>query len=116
MGMFDTIRCSYDLGAGFYRRDLQTKDFHGLLGEYWLDPAGRLYRIDYSGTYDFVDDSTIKTVKNGNHGKVTPYYVTSDVTVYPSKWDCKYAPYPRITLHVKEGVVEWISKPDGNRL
>ena len=43
MGMFDTIRCGYDLGAGFYNRDLQTKDLECFMGEYWLTPSGQLF-------------------------------------------------------------------------
>ena len=54
MGMYDTIRSSYDLGPGF-QKELQTKDLECLMVDYWISPSGRLYEIDYSGTSDFVD-------------------------------------------------------------
>ena len=111
MGMFDTIRCNYDLGPGFWNKELQTKDLQCACCEYWLDPSGRLWEIDYSGTQDFVDvpnDDThpwlsFKTVGNGNHGKVRPLYVTKSIEVYPSEWTAYYAPYPRQTITFVEG-------------
>ena len=59
MGMFDRIYCTYDLGPGFYLRALQTKSMECMLADFWLDPAGRLYIIDYTGTQDFVDTSAV---------------------------------------------------------
>lgn len=119
MGMFDTIRCSYDLGAGFYNRELQTKDLLCFMGEYWLTPSGQLYEIDYSGTHDWYtdpDSAKIRTVKNGNRGKVRPQHITKTIEVYPAKWDAHYAAYPRLHLHFREGVLEYVSKPESNRL
>ena len=55
MGMFDTVRSSYDLGPGFWMRDLQTKDLECLMCEYWIDPLGQLFEIDYTGTQDFLE-------------------------------------------------------------
>ena len=111
MGMFDTIRCNYDLGPGFWNKELQTKDLHCVCCDFWLDPAGQLWEIDYSGTQDFVnipiDDShpwlSCKTVANGNRGKVKPYYVTKTVEVYPSEWKAYYAPYPRQKITFVDG-------------
>ena len=121
MGMFDTIRCSYDLGPGFWNRQLQTKDIECLMIEFWLDPAGRLFEIDYSGTQDFVDIleeemtapwNTFEPVPNGNHGKVRPYYLTKTIKVYPSVWDCKYAAYPTCQLLFKDGIMtEVLNRP-----
>jgi len=54
MGMFDTVRSSYDLGPGF-QKDLQTKDLDCCMNEYWIDPSGRLFEIDFSGTHDFLE-------------------------------------------------------------
>lgn len=114
MGMFDTIRCNYDLGTSFWNRTLQTKDLECLMIEYWLDPAGRLFEIDYSGTQDFVDLSDdemdapwnkFKWVPNGSHGIITPVYITKSIRVYPAVWDCKYAPYPSCMVHLKDGII-----------
>jgi hypothetical protein len=99
MGMFDRIHCTYDLGPGFYNKTLQTKDIECMMAVFWLDPGGHLYEIDYSGTSDFVEDPDqflgFGHKKNGNHGKIRPFYFTGDVEVYPENWDCKYAAYPR---------------------
>ena len=53
MGMFDTLRSSYDLGPGFWDKELQTKDLGAFMSHYWIDPAGRLFRINYDGTHDW---------------------------------------------------------------
>ena len=101
MGMFDTIRSSYDLGPGFWNRDLQTKDLVCMLSEYWISPNGELFEIDYSGTVDWGPD--LKTVSNGNRGKVRPVIITGEIEVYPTNWDVKYAPYPRKRLYIDHG-------------
>lgn len=104
MGMFDTIYCSYDLGPGFYNKALQTKGLECLMVEYWLDPLGRLFEIDYTGTQDYVDVpekertalwNIFEIVPNGNRGKIKPINVTATIEVYPSVWTAHYAAYPR---------------------
>lgn len=113
MGMFDTIRSSYDLGPGFLK-DLQTKDLECLMGEYWISPSGQLHEIDYSGTHDFVDVpeeertapwNTFEAVPNGNHGKVIPCYITDTIRVYPATWDCKYSAFPEKKIIFIDGVI-----------
>ena len=100
MGMFDTIRSSYNLGKGM-EGELQTKDLVCLMQEYWISPSGQLYEIDFSGTQDFVLDpendtalmSGVCWVPNGNHGRVRATRHYGVVEVYPSKWcndDCCY--------------------------
>jgi hypothetical protein len=112
MGMFDTVRSSYDLGPGF-QKDLQTKDLDCCMNEYWIDPSGRLFEIDFSGTHDFleiVEDHRgwpkFQTIPNGNHGKVKPVYLFKVIEVYPSEWDCKYSPYIRKHIFFKDGIIE----------
>lgn len=104
MGMYDTVRSSYDLGPSYSRKDLQTKDLDCLMCEYWIDPVGRLYEIDYSHTQDFINDFTYY-VPNGCHGKVKPVYYTGTVEVYPSKWDCYYSPFPSCHLIFIDGII-----------
>tara|TARA_B100000925_G_C21721055_1_gene350923 strand:- start:73 stop:210 length:138 start_codon:yes stop_codon:yes gene_type:complete len=43
MGMFDTIRSSYDLGPGFWNKELQTKDLESIMATYWIDPLGQFF-------------------------------------------------------------------------
>ncbi len=106
MGMFDSIHCSYDLGAGFYNRTLQTKDLLCSMTEYWLSPVGQLYELDFSGTQSWVmNNKKLKWVKNGCHGKVRASNLTRDIQVYPSKWNSHYAPFPRKTLTIVKGKV-----------
>jgi hypothetical protein len=118
MGMFDTIKSSYDLGPG-YQKELQTKDLDSLMNQYWIDPLGRLFLIDDSHTADFVelkegDDGynpdrlflNFIWVTNGIHGKVRPVYHYGVVEVYPSVWDCKYSPYPSCKIFFRYGIIE----------
>jgi hypothetical protein len=107
MGMFDTIRSSYDLGPSFWNKDLQTKDLEQMMSRFWIDPAGRLFEIDYSGTQDFELDGAVgwDVTPNGNHGRVTPYLLTRTIEVYPAKWDAHYAAYPRQNITFIDGVL-----------
>jgi len=104
MGMFDTIRSSYDLGPGFHK-DLQTKDLECMMHNYWITPAGQLYEIDYSYTQSFVGGGDRLYQPNGNHGRVTPVYFTGIITVYPAKWDAYYAPFPECNVEFYQGQV-----------
>ena len=103
MGMFDTIRSSYDLGPGFWNKELQTKDLTCTLSVYWISPNGELFEIDYSGTVDWGPD--LKTVPNGNHGRVRPVVMTREIEVYPARWDSKYAPFPTLKITFIDGVL-----------
>jgi hypothetical protein len=121
MGMFDYLRSSYDLGEQFTEVELQTKDIEdygigGTMSDYWLDPHGYLYFIDYSQTSDFVelkegDDGynderlflNFRWIPNGNKGKVRPWMITKYIEVYPAKWDGKWEDWPRCRIHFKYG-------------
>jgi len=107
MGMFDTIRSSYDLGPGFWNKDLQTKDLTCSMAEYWISPHGELFEIDYSGTHDWelVDDIIYKSVPNGNRGTVRPVTITTEIEVYPAKWDAHYAKFPTMKITFIDGVL-----------
>ena len=115
MGMYDTVRSSYDLGPGF-RKDLQTKDLECCMHEYWISPAGQLFEIDYSGTQDFEEIpeeerkspwNLFKSVPNGTHGKVRPVtQLFKTVEIYPSVWDAHYAPFPRLILFFDGGIIQ----------
>lgn len=121
MGMFDTIICNYDVGPGFWNKELQTKDLICLMTEFWLSPSGNLYEIDYSGTYDWVNapkvnhkslrDSLLIPKANGNHGKVKPKLITKSIEVYPAKWDVKYAPFPTCHLTFVDGILKHVERP-----
>ena len=82
MGMFDEVRSSCQGLLGTF----QTKDLLNALWTYYLDPAGRLWSVDYSGTSTMhinEDAPTplgrIKYVGNGNNGKVVPVYMTGEL-------------------------------------
>ena len=113
MGMFDTIRSSYDLGPGF-NKELQTKDLSGLCECFWIDPQGKLFRIDYTGTQDWEKTpdeerkgplDVYRSVPNGQRGRVCPYIMNGTIEVYPSKWTAYYAPFPRKLITFKDGVI-----------
>jgi hypothetical protein len=121
MGMFDYVRSSYDLGEQFTEVELQTKDIEdygigGTMSDYWLDPHGYLYFIDYSQTSDFVelkegDDGyndeklflNFRWIPNGKKGKVRPWMITKYIEVYPAKWDGEWEDWPRCRIHFKYG-------------
>jgi hypothetical protein len=121
MGMFDYVRSSYDLGEQFTNVECQTKDIEeygigGTMSHYWLDPHGYLYYIDYWQTADFVELKegdegynekqklfNFQWIPNGNHGKVTPWYLTKYIEVYPSIWKGEWKDWPRLRLHFRCG-------------
>lgn len=120
MGMFDTVRSSYDLGPDYRNKVLQTKDLDCLMSEYWIDPSGRLFEIDISHTADFIelqpgDDGYNSEDRlalfnfiwkpNGNHGKVKPTYIFKVVELYPSLFDGDYSNWPRCHVYFKDGVI-----------
>ena len=85
-----------------------------MLAEYWIDPAGRLFEIDYSGTQDFeeIPESERKSpfdsfrwVPNGSRGRVRAMNITTTIEVYPSEWNCHYAPFPRMDITFINGVL-----------
>ena len=95
MGMFDYIRSSYPIGEHLTDKQLQTKDLVCCMEHYYIDPAGHLFAVDYSGVSDWEADDTnkfwpYKRVANGNHGKVTPVIMTGDVRVYNADGDDWY--------------------------
>jgi len=114
MGMFDTVRSSYDLGPGYLNKELQTKDLDCCMAEYWISPVGQLFEIDYSGTQDFVENPEndtplwkgIKYTPNGNHGKVRPVFAFKVVELYPAKWDAHYAKWPSCHVHFWDGMIK----------
>jgi len=118
MGMFDTVRSSYDLGPGYMNKELQTKDLDCCMNDYWIDPAGQLFEIDYSHTADFVelvegdegyDENrrwvNLKWIPNGHHGKIKPVYIFKIVEVYPATFDGHYAKWPSCHILFRDGII-----------
>lgn len=125
MGMFDWVRCSTLLDDRVGPSDVfQTKDLDCCLETFWVDPNGRLWRIDESGTYDFLEESEediiaarerkewlspFRPIPNGNHGKVTPHCLTRTVRIYPSDWRSKikdklyHSDWPEYELVFRDG-------------
>lgn len=107
--MFDIVYSSYDFGENLYAKEYQTKDiedfYSGNLNEFWLDPSGVLWFINYSGTYTIKtgDGYRIHREKTGRNGKITPYKLTKHVTIYPSKWKENYSEWPHIIINFNEG-------------
>jgi hypothetical protein len=106
MGYYDTIFSNFDLGPGFWNRTLKTQNLDNLFSEYWLDPKGRFWSIDYTGTYDFEDHGDFKLVKSTNNGRVTPFNFTKQIEVYPAVWSSWYAPTPRAIVSIEHGQVK----------
>lgn len=115
--MFDYVRNSYDLGPGWKNKVLQTKDLDCSMNEYWIDPAGRLFEFDYSGTHDFIDVpeeersapwNIFEAVPNGNRGKIRPVYLFKVIKVYHSTWDGQYCDRPTCHILFRDGIIKEI--------
>ena len=72
MGIYDIIYSQFDLGPGMWNRELRTQDLDGFMSQYYIDPKGKLWSIDYSGTYAFEDAECIKVAKSTNNGVTLP--------------------------------------------
>ena len=121
--MFDYFRSSYYLGEQFTGVVCQTKDIEygigGTMTDYWLDPAGQLWKPSYIETHDFCeikeDDErydekrgflNFEWVPTGKHGKYQPHYITKYVEVYPANWEGKWEDWPRLRIHFKNGELQ----------
>ena len=117
MGMFDRVRSELPLFGGISDQTLQTKDLDGLMFDYWISPAGELYRVDFSHTCDLhqVPEGERRHrlhlwdwKPNGNRGTVRHMRLDGPVIVYPAKWDLESGLWPHAELYFQEGVVESI--------
>jgi len=123
MGMMDFVRSSYDLGEQFTDTRLQTKDieegYGGTMTDYWLDPAGYLYVIDYSHTADlkmyepgdpeYNEEHAwlnFEWVPNGKRGKIRLHPITKYIEVYPEQWKGEWEDWPRLRLHFRYGKLQ----------
>lgn len=123
MGMYDTVRSSYNIGNTFTDIECQTKDienyFGGTLSFYWIDPIGRLWAPDYRGTHDFITYDKTKPeynekhpwrnwewIPNGNHGRVVPHKITKYIEIYPSTWKGTWEEWPVCRLHFVDGILK----------
>jgi hypothetical protein len=106
VGLYDSVRSSYNLGEDLTEVELQTKDIGSTMDFYWISPIGQLWSIDVSNTTDFmpVDDKIFgfKLVPNGNRGKVKPVDLTNYIKVYTVK-DNKFL---ACKIHFKRGIVQ----------
>ena len=106
MGLYDSVRSSYNLGEDLTEVELQTKDIGSTMDFYWISPIGQLWSIDVSNTTDFmpVDDRIFgfKLVPNGNRGKVKPVDLTNYIRVYTVK-DNKFL---ECKIHFKNGIIQ----------
>lgn len=120
--MFDYFLSSYELGDAFTDIPCQTKDIEysigGTMSHYWLDPSGRLYVMNFSGTHSFhaieEDDprydanklfTNFEWVPTGKNGKVEPHFLTKYIHVYPENWQGSYDEWPTMLLHFKMGLL-----------
>jgi len=129
MGMFDYVRCDYPLTPDFVG-ECQTKDICGDIGgtmsEYYIDPGGGFWYIDYYGTYDYVikeksggsivDLFRRERIRTGKHGKVRPLFgYTNYLIIYPTQHEGSWQTCPEARLHIVEGrVLSFTIKSRGN--
>ena len=115
MGMFDSVKCDFPICPEITGKDCQTKEIDrwmgGTMSTYYIDPAGRLWSIDYTGTADYIMNEDAEGFlgkftreSTGKNGKVAPYYLTDYVTIYPA--DGRWNDRTEARLHIIEGVVQ----------
>lgn len=121
MGMYDSIRSSYDLGPQFTNTILQTKDIEdygigGTLTDYWISPDGYLWYPEYRDTHNFeiIEENdprydpklkflNYEWVPTGKHGKYRVHPITKYIRVYLSGWKGDYHLWPTLKLHFRYG-------------
>lgn len=117
MGMFDFVRCDYPITPAFIG-ECQTKDIvsdlGGTMDTYYIDPAGRMWVIDYYGTRDYKPSKTegsffLDWAPTGKHGKVKPFLLTNYITIYPSRWEGRWDELPVARLHIEQGMLRSVS-------
>ena len=126
MGMFDYVRCDYPITPDF-ADECQTKDIEGDIGgtmsTYYIDPAGRLWYMDYYGTTDYKHNENAtnffglwERIPTGKHGKVKHLSrYTNYLRIYPSKHEGSWETWPEARLHIVEGqVLSFTLKPRGS--
>ena len=119
MGLFDYVCSSYSLGEHFTDSELQTKDIGGTMAHYWIDPAGRLWCPDYTGTSTFEEIKendpryskdrlflNFEWIPTGKRGRYHIYLITKYIVVYPSDWKGKWEDWPRLRLHFVNGILQ----------
>ena len=116
MGLFDEVYSSYDLGENLTNAKLQTKDLACCMEDYWIDPKGQLFVVDYIGTHKWVVDPDTKrtfwpyeSVPTGEHGRVKPFYHTGDVRLYRAIGVDGFA---EITVTFLKGQIFEVSEPE----
>ena len=132
MGMYDTIRSSYDLGPQFTDVELQTKDieegYGGTMTDYWLDPEGYLWYGDYTGTssMEIYEEGHPKYnpdkkfmnfdwIPTGVRGKYKVHPITKYINVYPTNWKGQWEDCPTLKLHFKYGKLQDYEDLTGQR-
>jgi len=132
MGMYDTIRSSYDLGPQFTDVELQTKDieegYGGTMTDYWLDPDGYLWYGDYTGTssMEIYEEGHPKYnpdkkfmnfdwIPTGVRGKYKVHPITKYINVYPTNWKGQWEDWPTLKLHFKYGKLQDYEDITGQR-
>jgi len=119
VGMFDTLRSSYDLGPQFTNVELQTKDmddFGGSMTFYHIDPEGYLWYGDYreTSTFELIEEDdprydpkhlflNYEFVPTGKRGKWQVHPITKYIEIYPAQFDGPWGQWPRLRLHFKSG-------------
>ena len=101
----DTVHCSYDLGTGFWNRNLHTKELSQTCGCYWINPSGELYEISYTGTQSYTNNDRVPYVPNGTHGKVSPVNISTTIRLQPVHWDAYYAKCPTCIVTFMAGKI-----------
>lgn len=91
MGLYSTVINSCELLGEELSGSLQTKDLEDCFNLYWIDPAGHLFLIDYSGCSELVPKEPedepmsffpMKWKPTGANGRIYPVMARGWVRLY----------------------------------
>lgn len=109
--MFDEVISHYKpLGERFTGKYLQTKSLDNIMSNYWISPAGELFKEDLADSMEIVEVESVDEdvfpwvwMPTGKNKKLSPVYHNGSVIVYPGHDDDKE--YIEACLLFKDGKI-----------
>ena len=86
MGMFDTVYSDYKIFGKPLDTRMQTKSFENFLTQYYIDPVGQIFKVDYNSTFSIKvseEPPFVTTIPTEQSGKVSPSDYTGKLRVWP---------------------------------
>ena len=86
MSLLDNVHCRHPhINAVLGTDPLITRDLGETMGDFWITPAGELFRFDTTGAFDWDfsgGELFPAIIPTGNPVRLTPFYLTGEVMLY----------------------------------